>query len=366
MSTRIDFVSGFQKSLSSIGPLGLQIEEDGEIVDDARVQIGFAYRGTEKILEDKSYLVGAAYADRIDFIAPQAGSLAYAYAVEALSSMEVPERGKFIRILLSEMGRISSHLYFLASMAKEVNSMSAYHFCLREREKLNDLFELYCGSRLGFGCIQIGGVKNNISEGLIDKIESALSDLEIFRSELLILLVDNPLFRSRLQGLGELSGGDVESSSMSGPNARASGVKNDLRFDAQNTIYESLEVEPLKLNNYNGDALSRVLIRIDEIWQSSKLILATLRRLPEGNHKVELGMNFMLPPGDVYTEIESPRGRFGVYLESDGNISPRHVRFCTPSYMTLRVVPWLMRKEMVEDIGILLTSLDVSISEVDR
>ncbi len=366
MSTLIDIVSGFRKSICSVGPLGLKITEDGELVDDANLQIGYGFRGIERMLLERSFLVGTAYADRVDYFAPQAGSLAFASAVESLSLIEVPVRGRYIRILLMEMGRISSHLHFLASVSKEVNSLSAYHFCLREREKLNDLFELYCGSRLGFGCIQVGGVKNNISEGLIDKIEGTLSELEMFREELLTLLVDNPLFRSRLQGLAELGIEDIDANNLTGPNARASGVRIDIRFDAKSTLYEDLNIKPLDLSNYRGDAFGRVLIRIDEIWQSSELILETLKKLPEGNHRVELGMNFTPPAGDVYTEIESPRGYFGVYLESNGGVSPVNVRFCTPSYLTLRVVPWLMQKEMVEDIGIILSTLDVSVSEVDR
>ncbi len=366
MNTEINLVSGYAKSLTSIGPLGFSIKEDGEIVDDASIKVGYGYRGTEQLICQRSFLVGAAYADRIDFVSPQSGSFAFSRVVERLSGITVPRRGQMIRVLLLEMSRISSHLYFIATMAKEINLLSVYHFCLREREKFNDLFELYCGSRLGFGCIQVGGVKNNISEGLIDKIELTIREVRAFLDEVDSLLIGNPLFRARLKGLAPISLENVNTNNISGPTARASGSHADLRVDSPYSLYDEIEVPELQKNNYSGDALGRVLIRIDEISQSMEIVENTLAKMSLGNHKVELGMNFMPPKGNAYTEIESPRGRFGVYVESEGGLAPTLVRFIPPSHYSLRITPWLLREEMVEDVGIMFASLDISVSEVDR
>lgn len=366
MSTQIDIVTGFRKNISSVGPLGVRIQEDGEIVDSAELQIGFTHRGTEELMCEKSFLVGTAYGDRIDFVAPQAGSLAFAKSVEWLSGIEVPGRGKLIRVLLMELGRISSHLFFLGTVANEIGSSSAYQFCLREREKFCDIFELYSGSRLGFGCIQIGGVKSNITEGLIDRIEQVLFEKDEFLEEFSRLLAENPIFSSRLTGLAYLNKELIQENNISGPNARASGDMSDLRLEGKINEYEGVEIPQLRLDTLNGDAYARVWCRLKEIDQSTEIIKALLKNFPSGNHRVELGMNFFPRAGTSYVEIESPRGRFGVHLESDGGLTPVGVRFVTPSLFSLRISPWLLRQEMIEDVGIILGSLDISISEVDR
>lgn len=366
MTTEIQQVSSFRKSLTTLGPIGFHLFEDGEIVDQVHLSIGYSSRQIETLLTDRPFIVGATFADKIDFHSPQSGSLAFAHAVELLSSIEVPKRGEMIRVLLLEMSRISNHIHFLGTVAKELHMLSVYHFCLREREKFNDLFELYCGSRMGFGCIQIGGVTNDVSEGLIDKIETTLAEIKLFLVELDAMMIGSPIIRGRLRSLATLGEGEVKKNKLSGPNARAANVDADLRVDSPFSGYKFFDMPKIYNRNASGNALSRILGRVAEIEQSMEIINLVTRELPEGNFKIDLGIDFTPPKGDVFAEIESPRGNFGVYVLSNGSKTPQIVRFCTPSTNTLRVAPWLIRKEMVEDVGLILASLDISVSEVDK
>ncbi len=349
-----------------MGPFDLQLLEDGGLISSAKIGTGYAHRSIERLLEKVNPMQAIAFCDKIDFLSPQSGSLAYALAVEKLAGIEIPERANFIRVILLELNRISNHIFYFASMAKELNHEPAYHFCLREKEKYSDLFDLYCGSRLGFGSIQVGGVAENASEGFLYRIEKIMLETEAFIAELGTILHHTPIFQSRLAGEGILPQHLIDEYQISGINARASGLAVDRRIQNPYAAYKNINMEWIKTEKIMGDALSRYDYRIKEIFQSMANIKIASKQIPPGNHKLNIGHDFHIPSGDAYVSVESPRGKLSVWLSSEGGTHPSRVKFNTPSFHLLALVEKTLTGIHVEDVFLILASFDLSFSEVDR
>lgn len=366
MTTAIQLSPGLRGGPNLLGPLGMRLTEDGELIKQAFFEIGKSWRGVERCMEHSPYLAASIFSDKLDFLAAPACNLAFARAVERIASIDVPARAELIRGVLLELTRISSHLFHFAQLAQMIGAHTVANFCLRERERVCDVFEMYCGSRLGFHSIRIGGVAENVTEGLLYRIENVLGELESFLIELEALLMTNSIFRKRMKGLAVLSPDLILELGISGPNARASGVDVDLRRERPGLVFQNLQVEPMRDRDLTGDAFSRLEVRIWELGQSSVLIRDMLTRVPSGNYRIPIGDGFVTPPGDAFEEVESPRGRLGAFVLSDGGPQPIRVSFACPSLASLAALPQLLEGEIINDAELILASFDISLSEVDK
>ncbi len=365
MSTRLEFSAAHLSQTLGPGPFSLVLQEDGGVVAGAVFEFGFEHRGIEKIAPKISVVQNHSYSDRVDYLSAAACNFAYAQAVERLGNMDLPARGGKIRVLLLELSRIFNHLVFIGKMAKVAGHYPIEQFAVRERDRVSDLFEMYCGSRLGFGSICIGGVPADATAGWMHKIERALFDIQDFLEEVDEYLVQNPYFRNRMIGLSKVTSDMAESFGFTGVNARASGLSRDLRRSAPYSGYVSLQIPPLDTEP-GGDAWSRFCCRLKEIRQSSELILSAINSLPEGNYRIATGPGIFLPEGFAVSRVESPRGEFGALLFSSGREAPSRVHYFTPSRNVAVRLPELLRGVPVEDVFLAIQSFDLSVSEVDR
>lgn len=352
--------------LSANGPYGLSVQEDGGVIARTRVNPGYIHRGIERRLEDLPYAHGVAFAERVDYLAAPACAVAFAAAVEKLAGIEVPPAARAVRVLLLELTRISSHLYFLSQLSSSVGHVMAQQFCLRTRERFCDLFELYCGSRLAFGAVRLGGVVEPATEGLLYRVEKALDDTRDFLAELDTLLTENPLFQQRLRGLAPLRVHAGHSYGVTGPNLRAAGAWEDLRFVPGYGLYGDLNMEPQPRLSFGDDAWGRYMLRVFEIEQSIGIISAVIRQLPDGNHLIPVAAEFAPAAGEAVERIEGPRGEIVCWLVAAGKNTPDRVKFATPSFCSLRMAPQMLHAVQMEDLFLAMASLDISISEVDR
>jgi NADH-quinone oxidoreductase subunit D len=348
------------------GPFSLEIKEDGGIIESAGVRFGYVHRAMEKRIQEMTYYQGTLFCDRVDFLSAPACSVAFALAVESLGAVEVPDRAQFVRVILLELNRITSHLHFLSQIARQLGAENISRFAVRERELYCDLFELYCGSRLAFGAIRIGGVAENATDGFLFKIENTLSATENFLKEIDGPFSQNTILQDRLTSTGLISKETAADAGITGPNLRASGVERDLRWSHPYAAYSQLRHDSIHLEYCLGDVYARLLYRIEEIKVSSQLIRRSLEKIPGGNHCNAISLDFAPSAGEISFYVESPRGQFGVYVESDGTALPVRVKFVPPSLLSMRLFPELIKKERVEDAFIIFDSLDISISEVDR
>jgi NADH-quinone oxidoreductase subunit D len=349
-----------------IGPFALSVHEDGGLVEKLSIGIGYGHRGIEYCSESLVFNQCVFYSDRVDFLAAPACNAVVVLAMERLGGIEIPERASFIRCLLLELNRLHSHLFHLALIAESAGHTPLFHYAQRERERFNDLFEMYCGSRLGFGSICLGGVVENASDGWLFRVEQSLSALDEFLIEARETLLDNPLFVSRLEGLATLSSELAKKNNISGVNARASGHFVDVRRQSPYAAYGDLQMPPIPKAFRGGDSFARLSYRLYEMTESKELILRALSRLPQGNHRVIVGNSIHLPKGEAVQRVETPRGEMGVFLRSEGGTRPVRLKYFTPSYFVMRLMPELLRGEQVEDILLAVHGFDISVSEVDR
>lgn len=350
-----------------IGAFSLLLEEDGGLVSQAALEVGFGRRNIEAISRRLPLSQALNYADRVDFLAAPAYNHALACAFEELLGIEVPERAQHIRLILLELNRISSHLRFYGNLARAMGQAPLMNHCLREREKFSDIMEMYCGSRPGFGAICLGGVIEDASDGWFFRIEKAINSARDFLPELNAALLRHPFFVERARGLGVLSAADVARWGISGPNARASGAGlPDARFARPYGAYKKLPPGQAAPVRTEGDVLARSQLRVDEILASAMLIESCFRKIPEGNHRIRVGIEVTPAPGKALSEVEGPRGGITVLAEAEGQSVPAGVQFIGPSAMAVQALPSMLRGLQVEDVFLVIHSLDISFSEVDK
>lgn len=369
MATSLNYSPIHLASTQGVGPFALHLEEDGGLVSRASMEVGYGRRNIEAISLQLPLAQALNYADRLDCYSAPAYNFALASAFELLLGLEVPERAQYIRLVLLELNRISSHLHFYANLAKVVGQTSTMNHCLREREKFSDIFEMYCGSRLGFGAISLGGVNSDATDGWFFRIEKAIASLKEFVPDLRGTLLEHPFFVERAKGLGVITKEVAERAHLLGPNGRASGRTGiDVRRTRPYCAYREVagNLPHLDILRQEGDVFARSWIRLDEMLASATLIEQTFRQIPGGNHRIRVGMDVAPPPGKALTSVEGPRGTILALAETNGGTSPANVRFTPPSTMAAQLVPSLLLGLQVEDVFLLIHSLDISFSEVDR
>jgi len=374
---------------STHGVLRLLLELDGETIVNAVPDIGFLHTGIEKNMEAKTYLKAEVMTDRLDYMNTTGNNLAYCLAVEKLVDLDVPVRAQAIRVILTELQRIASHLVWVGTFGLDLAAMSMFLYCFREREIILDILELCSGQRMMTTFIRPGGIWRDVPV----EFEAAVRDfLKIFPrrvDEYEALLTKNPLFLDRLYGIGKLDAATALQHGVTGPTLRASGVNWDLRKARPYCGYEQYDFNvPVATE---GDTYARYIVRIQEFRESMKIIEQALNKLPMGpvrsdNRKFvapprsEIGVSmealihhfklwtegFPAPKASIYSAVESPRGELGVYLEGDGGPKPHRVHLRTPSFDNLAVLPKIVKGHLVADLVAILASIDIVLGDIDR
>ncbi len=350
----------------AIGPLQVRTVTDGEVVIEGVLEVGYLHRGIEKIAERMSWLGFMPYTDRIDYLAAIHCNLAYALVVESLAALSVPLRAQHIRIVVCELNRIASHLLYLGNLGNLLGATTFLNFTLRDREKINNLFEMLCGARLTYNYIRIGGVAVDVTEGFIEKTYEFIDYLTLKLKEYDELLILNPIFQGRLKNVGKIALNKAINCGITGPNLRACGLAYDARKAFPYSNYHHLTFEIPVKEGQVADAYDRYWIRLQEIKQSMFLVKQVLDLIPAGDYETPLPRYFKVPVGEAYSSVESPRGLLGVYIQSAGNKSPSRVKIRAPSVCVLNLFPDILKGELLSDVPAIVGSFDVLVSEVDR
>ncbi len=375
---RIDFIPSTQTAIRIgpidpvlPGPMDLFLEMDGELIVSARVRTGYLHRGIEKVIQEGPWSAAPVAAGRLEGESPFFSEWVFCQAVESIMRLDLPERAQVIRITLAEITRILSHLGFLRRMAELLEITPLYHYCSRDREMIMDLLELVSGSRWGMNYCVVGGVREDVTDGFQDRVLDAVGEIRYRLKEYNDLFVFHRAATARLQETGWISKQQIYRFGITGPTARASGEAYDVRKE-KGQQYRSLDFEiPLgsgrELNR--GDVHDRVLIRLREVAVSLDILNQVCGSMPKGNWKAgEVGsprQPLVAVAGEGFASVESPRGVLGCHVVSDGGKTPVRVHFITPSRNALSVVPLMLAGERLEDVGLLLASLDLSIGEAD-
>ena len=375
------------------GVLRLVLELDGEIVDRVDPHIGLLHRGTEKLIEAKTYLQAIPYFDRLDYVAPMNQEHAFALAIEKLLGITVPKRAQIIRVLYSEIGRLLSHLLNVTTQAMDVGALTPPLWGFEEREKLMVFYERASGSRMHAAYVRPGGVHQDLPQKLVDDIGDFCDPFIKVVDDIETLLTDNRIFKQRNVDIGVVSLDEAWKWGFSGVMVRGSGAPWDLRKAQPYECYSELEFDiPI---GKNGDCYDRYLIRVEEMRQSTSIMKQCIALLnsPDGKgpinsedgkivppkrgemkrsmealiHHFKLYTEgFRTPPGDVYACVEAPKGEFGVYLVSDGTNKPYRCKIRAPGYPHLMAMDWMSRGHMLADVSAIIGSLDVVFGEIDR
>jgi len=371
------------------GVLRLVLEMDGEVVERADPHIGLLHRGTEKLIEHKTYLQAVPYFDRLDYVAPMNQEHAFALVVERLLGIEAPLRAQYIRVLYSEIGRITNHLLNISTMILDIGAFTPFFWAFEEREVLMEFYERASGARMHAAYIRPGGVTSDLPPDLLrdiglwnQKFPKIIDDIEN-------LITENRIFKQRTVNIGATSPAEALDWGFTGPMLRASGVTWDLRRNQPYEVYDELEFSvPV---GTSGDCYERYLVRMEEMRESVKIIDQCLARMPEGPVKVvdnkispptrsemknsmeALIHHFKLytegyhvPAGEAYAAVEAPKGEFGVYLVSDGSNKPYRCKIRAPGFAHLQALDYVSRGHMLADAVANLASMDIVFGEIDR
>ena len=371
------------------GVLRLVLRLDGETIVACIPELGYLHRGYEKIAENMTYYEYIPHTDRLDYLAPPSNNVAFSLAVEKLCGIEAPPRAQYIRMIFCELSRIASHLVAIGALGLDIGALTVFLWCLREREKILDVYDLVCGARFTTSYTRIGGVASDMSDEAIKKIKAFLDQFEEKFDEVEKLLNSNRIFIQRLEGIGVISSEDAIDIGLTGPSLRASGVEFDLRRATPYLFYNDIDFKIPVFKE--GDCLARYFVRTDELRESSKIIYQCLDKMPKGEvmlnspkkvlpRKVEvytkmeeLIQDFMLvnfginpPAGEIYSALENPKGELGFYIVSKGGGSPWRLKIRAPSFANLQAVPHLVKGHMVSDVVAVIGSLDPVMGEADK
>jgi NADH-quinone oxidoreductase subunit D len=371
------------------GVLRLILEMDGEVVTRADPHIGLLHRGTEKLIEHKTYLQAIPYFDRLDYVSPMCQEHAFALAVEKLLGCQVPIRAKYIRVLFSEITRLLNHIMAITTQALDVGAMTPLLWMFEEREKMMGFYEKVSGSRMHAAYIRPGGVHQDMPLSLANEIAGFIAQFPAKIDDMENLLTNNRIFKQRMVDIGIVSPDQALEWGFSGPMIRGSGIAWDLRKSQPYEIYDKLDFDiPV---GKNGDSYDRYLIRVAEMRQSVKIIDQCLKQMPEGditvndsrisppkreemktdmesmiNHFKLYTEGYQVPSGEVYTAVEAPKGEFGVYLVSDGTNKPYRCRLRAPGFAHLQSLEFMAKGHLLADVVTIISTQDIVFGEVDR
>jgi len=399
MSTTIETPAGPTKAMvlnmgpqhpSTHGVLRVILELDGETVLKAESVIGYLHTGIEKSCESKNYSQAITLTDRIDYLAPLSNNLCYCLAAERLIGLEVPKRAQYVRVLLTELTRIASHLVWLGTHAIDMGAMSVFLYSFREREEIMKIFEYVSGQRMMTSYFRIGGLALEPPPDFLERVKRVIDGLPAHIDEYETLLTKNRIWMGRLKGIGVLSIEDAIAMGVSGPLLRASGLAYDVRKAFPYSSYDEFDFDvPTQTA---GDCFARYQVRIAEMRESLKIVRQAMGKvtaegpirtlapgiIPPSREEMKTSIEgliyhfkiftegFAPPPGEVYQCIESPRGELGVFMVSDGSPKPYRVKFRTPSFVNLQSLPLLAKGRLIADVVACIGTTDIVLGEVDR
>ena len=371
------------------GVLRLVLEMDGEVITRADPHIGLLHRGTEKLIEHKTYLQAVPYFDRLDYVSPMCQEHAFALAVEKLLGCNIPRRAQFIRVMFSEITRLLNHIMAITTQALDVGAMTPLLWMFEEREKMMGFYEKVSGSRMHSAYIRPGGVHQDLPAGLLEEIADFIKQFPQKISDMENLLTENRIFKQRMVDIGVVSKQQALDWGFSGPMIRGSGIAWDLRKSQPYEIYGELDFDiPI---GKNGDSYDRYLIRVQEMYESIKIIEQCLAKIPNGevvtddkrvappkredmknsmesliNHFKLYTEGYHVPAGEFYGCVEAPKGEFGVYLISDGSNKPHRCRVRAPGFAHLQGLEFMVKGNLLADVVTVISTQDIVFGEVDR
>ncbi|MEM7617289.1 MAG: NADH-quinone oxidoreductase subunit D, partial [Pseudomonadota bacterium] len=370
------------------GVLRLILEMDGEIVTRSDPHIGLLHRGTEKLIEHKTYLQAVPYFDRLDYVSPMNQEHAFALAVENLLECDVPLRAQYIRVMFSEISRILNHILNVTTQALDVGATTPLLWLFEEREKMLEFYERVSGARFHAAYFRPGGVAKDLPPNLLEDIDKFCDEFPAKLDDVDELLTNNRIFRQRLVDIGIVSKEDAIAWSFSGAMLRGSGVKWDLRKNQPYDVYSELDFDIVV--GKNGDCFDRYLIRMEEMRQSLKIIKQCVANMPGGpvktadpkisppkrsdmkesmealiNHFKLYTEGYKVPAGEFYAAVEAPKGEFGVYLVSDGSSKPYRCRLRAPGFAHLQSLDFMSKGHMLADIPTIIATQDIVFGEID-
>ncbi|MBK6897370.1 MAG: NADH-quinone oxidoreductase subunit D [Alphaproteobacteria bacterium] len=371
------------------GVLRLVLELDGEIVERADPHIGLLHRGTEKLIEYKTYVQALPYFDRLDYVAPMNQEHAFALAVEKLLGITPPQRAQYIRVLFAELGRILNHILNITTYAIDVGAITPALWGFEEREKAMEFYERVCGARLHANYFRPGGVHQDMPAGLAEDMMEWCETYPKFLADLETLLTDNRIFKQRTVDIGVVTTEQAQDWGFTGPMLRASNLAWDLRKSQPYDVYEEIDFDiPV---GKTGDCYARYLVRMAEMYESIKIMKQCLEKMPAGNIKMNdykvspppraemkssmeamihhfklYSEGYHVPAGETYTAVEAPKGEFGVYLVSDGSNKPYRCRIRAPGFAHLQALDFMSRGHQLADTVAIIGSLDIVFGEIDR
>ena len=378
---------------STHGVLRVVLELDGETVVKAKPIIGYLHTGMEKQAEYKTYTQSIPQTDRMDYLAPMSNNLALCLAAEKLLGIEAPARAQAIRVLLTELTRISAHCVWLGTHALDLGAMTVFFYCFREREKVLSIYDMVCGARMTASYFRVGGLASDIPMGLLDKCETFVDEMPAHTDEYEALLSKNPIWLARTRDVAPLSRSDALALGATGPTLRGCGVKWDLRKDQPYCGYDTYEFDvPV---GQNGDAYDRYQVRVQEIRQATRIAKQAIQRIramgEQGEYRLRdykyvlpakedvktsmealihhfkiVAHGFFPPVGEAYAAIEAPKGELGFYFVSDGTPRPWRMKVRSPSFVNLQALPTMVEGRLVADVITAIGSLDIVLGEIDR
>jgi len=377
---------------STHGVLRVALELDGETVVRAKPIMGYLHTGMEKQAEYKTYTQSIPQTDRMDYLSPMSNNLALCLSAERLLGIEAPPRAQAIRVLLTELTRISAHCLWLGTHAIDIGAMTLFWYCFREREKVLSIYDQVCGARMTASYFRVGGLAMDIPDGFLDRCQTFADEMAAHVDEYESLLTKNPIWLARLKGVAPLSARDAIALGATGPVLRGSGVKWDLRKDEPYSSYETYDFDiPV---GTNGDAFDRYAVRVAEMRQSARIAQQAVQRLrdlgpgpyrlrdykyvlpPKEDVKTSMealihhfkivAHGFFPPVGEAYHAVEAPKGELGFYFVSDGTPRPWRMKVRSPSFVNLQTLAAMIEGKLVADVIVAIGSLDIVLGEIDR
>ena len=346
------------------GVLRLRLVLDGEKIIDCEPIIGYLHRGVEKLGESEDYQMVPPHLDRTDYIAAVSNVLGYVQAVEKLLGVEIPQRANYIRTMMTELNRISSHLLWLATHALDLGAMTVFLYAFREREEILKMFEVTFGARLTTHAFRLGGLLEDLPEDLLDHVRNFVGYFPQKLDEYEQLLTENRIWLQRTVGVGVINAEDAIDFGLTGPILRGSGVQWDLRKANPYAAYADVEFDiPI---GKNGDTYDRYLVRMEEMRQSNRIVKQLVEMLPDGPVRGRVPKVVKPPVGEVYHAIEAPKGVLGYYVVSDGSTKPYRLRIRPPSFVNLQAVKKMIVGSLVADAIAVIGTLDIVLGEIDR
>jgi NADH-quinone oxidoreductase subunit D len=349
---------------STHGVLRVILKLDGEKINGTDCVIGYLHRGVEKLGENRTYVMFAPYVDRMDYVASVSNGLGYCLAVEKLLDVEATPKAQAVRVILTEMNRITSHLVWLGTHALDVGAITPVFYTFREREEALKIFEAYCGARLTTHAFRIGGLQYDLYDTFEQDVRKFCDDFLPRVDEYEQLLTGNRIWVERLTGIGILTAENCKRYGVTGPLLRAAGVKWDIRKAFPYSGYDRYEFDIP--TGRNADTYDRYMVRMQEMRQSIRIIRQAVDGIPSGPIMAKVPKVLKPPVGEVYVSIESPKGELGYYIVSDGTITPYRVRVRPPSFVNLQSLDKMAKGALIADIVAIIGTIDIVLGEVDR